>query len=172
MIPGMVATSSPSVNSYLLVPDTEATSYRVGMRPKDIRHQNLKLLVEEFGTIAEVARNAGTSEKYLSQVLAKRVQRNSARGIGDVVAAKLETGCKKAPGWIDIDHTQADDDARPNQVGEGTATPYNSVMKLTDDEQTILNAFRILDVGLRASWLRDAEATLMEHSAAAKKPAA
>ena len=139
------------------------------MRPKDIRHQNLKRLVEEFGTIAEVARRAETSEKYLSQVLAKRVQRNSARAIGDVVAVKLEKGCGKWPGWIDADHAH---EAHTTLAKDSAATSYKIGMKLTADEQTILSAFRILDAGLRASWLRDAGATLMEHATATKKPAA
>jgi len=100
----MVANSFYKSNSYLLVPTMEADSYSLRMRPKDIRRQNLKLLVSEFGTISEVAKRSGTSEKYLSQIINQVVQRNSPRGIGDIVAAKLEDGCQKPRGWIDETH--------------------------------------------------------------------
>lgn len=100
----IVANSWLESNSYLLVPGEVAHSYSTHMRPKDIRRQNLLLLVSEFGTITEVAKRSGTSEKYLSQIINQVVQRNSPRGMGDVVATKIEDGCGKYKGWIDEPH--------------------------------------------------------------------
>lgn len=76
------------------------------MRPRDLRLQNLKLLIAEFGTIAEVARRGQTSEKYLSQLLHKRAYTGNPRGMGDAVAAKLESGCSKPVGWMDASHDE------------------------------------------------------------------
>lgn len=167
----MVATSIHSVNSYLLVPPREALSYPTDMRPKNIRRSNLELLVKEFGSIAEVARKAGTSEKYLSQILGKRVQRKTERGIGDTVAIKLETGCRKPIGWIDIYHPQATD-ASEHVVKECKADAYLPPANLTDEEALILKAFNAFSQEFRDSWIATANDYLRKHSTFGKNAAA
>lgn len=69
-----------------------------------VRRERLRVLVKEFKTVAEVARRSGVSEKYLSQVINEVVQQRgkSARSLGDTSAAKLEAGCGKPTGWMDI----------------------------------------------------------------------
>jgi len=82
------------------------------MRP-DIRRDNLRTLISEFKTIAAVAEMSDTSEKYLSEVLRQKGNRS----IGSKVAKKLEDGCGKPPGWMDIDHSDS-----VQEEGELTAT--------------------------------------------------
>lgn len=76
------------------------------MRPKEIRTHNLSLLEEEFGSLAELSRLSGLSEKYLSQIKNKTKQRGTIRGMGDRAAKQLEDGCGKAAGWIDQVHAR------------------------------------------------------------------
>lgn len=107
----MVANGCGGCNSYQLVLCTPANGYRFGMRPKALRRENLLLLIKEFGSISEVAKRSRSSEKYLSQVVNQVVQSKTPRGIGDVVAQRLEDGCGKPSGWMDTPH----DDALPPQ---------------------------------------------------------
>lgn len=100
----MVASSFPLINSYQLVLGAEAGSYRAPMNIRAIRVENLKLLVREFESIAEVARRGETSEKYLWQIIKGVVQRNNPRSVGDALAARLEHGCDKPAGWMDQNH--------------------------------------------------------------------
>lgn len=67
------------------------------------RTANLRVLVKECGSIAEVARRAGVSEKYLGQVLQGVTQQRgkSPRGLGDGVAEKIEHAFGKPHGWMD-----------------------------------------------------------------------
>lgn len=77
------------------------------MGTDEIRLDNLNLLVTEFGSIAEVARRSGTSEKYLWQLLngVAFQKTGNKRNVGRVLARKLETGCGKPVGWMDVDHS-------------------------------------------------------------------
>lgn len=103
----MVASSLQSCNSYSLVPLPVANRYLWGMRPRAIRRANLLLLIREKGSIAQVARDSNTSEKYLSQIVNRVVQvrGREPRGVGDALAEKLERGCGKPAGWMDQDHS-------------------------------------------------------------------
>lgn len=61
----------------------------------------------EFGSIAEVARQTGTAEAYLSQILnAVPLPSGRPRGVGDALARKLESGCGKPASWMDHMHTE------------------------------------------------------------------
>lgn len=97
------------------------------MRPKDIRTQNLGLLEEEFGSLAELSRLSGLSEKYLSQIKNKTMQRGTIRGMGDRAAEQLEKGCGKPSGWIDLAHFSAPEvpgarsETSKYEVGDGAA---------------------------------------------------
>lgn len=70
---------------------------------KETRVANLRLLREEAGTLVALAQMAETSPAYLGQVL------NGMRGLGDALARKLESRCGKQLGWMDTDHTSADE---------------------------------------------------------------
>lgn len=76
----------------------------------EIRLENLRLLIGEFGTQDKVAELAETSPVYLSQILngAADSKTGRVRQIGDPLARKLEEGCGKEVGWMDnaqIPHT-------------------------------------------------------------------
>lgn len=73
---------------------------------EEIRLENLKSLISEFKSAAEVARITGVPASYLSQVLTRVESRTGKpRDIGSPVARKLETGCGKPRGWMDHDHS-------------------------------------------------------------------
>lgn len=70
-----------------------------------IRNENLERLIAEAGSAAELARRAGTSSSYLSQVRHHMsTRRGTPRGVGDKLAVKLERGMGKPVGWMDEPH--------------------------------------------------------------------
>jgi len=72
---------------------------------EQVRLNNLEILITEAGSAAKVAKMAGTSESYLSQVRRKmRTQKGTPRGLGNELATKLETGLGKPTGWMDELH--------------------------------------------------------------------
>jgi len=72
---------------------------------KQIRLENLRSLVKEFRTAEEVARRADTAPMYLSQILnGAKSSTGRERGVGDALAKKLEIGCDKPEGWMDMPH--------------------------------------------------------------------
>lgn len=76
------------------------------MRPgARIRHRNLETLIGEAGSARALARRAGTSDSYLSQVR-NRTPRADGRPrlIGDRLAGMLERAMHKPPGWLDEAH--------------------------------------------------------------------
>lgn len=83
-----------------------AFCYGIAMLNNEIRIKNLKTLVAKFGTIAAVAKLCDTAPSYLSQILNKVPSSTGvARGIGDKLARKLETGTKMPAGWLDAQHS-------------------------------------------------------------------
>ena len=72
---------------------------------EQIRLNNLETLIAETGSAARVAQLAGTSESYLSQVRRNLpTQKGTPRKLGDELAARLEKGLGKPPGWMDEPH--------------------------------------------------------------------
>lgn len=65
---------------------------------KENRKLRLEELIDEFGSAAEVARRGNTAASYLSTLLSS----SGGRKIGDEVARKIEVGCGKPKGWMDI----------------------------------------------------------------------
>ena len=81
------------------------------MKIEDVRLHNLKLLVSEQRTLAAVADASETSPAYLSQILTRsRRASGQARNVGPQLARKLEHGCGKPDGWMDIFHSCIDND--------------------------------------------------------------
>ncbi len=63
------------------------------------RLENLERLVVEAGSAHKLAKLASTNSSYLSQVRHQRAtESGTPRGIGDVLAEKLEIGMGKPPG--------------------------------------------------------------------------
>lgn len=76
---------------------------------KQIRLKNLRSLISEAGTIAELARKSATAPAYLSQILNRLPSASgSARTLGDKLARKLETAMSKPFGWMDKDHNEVE----------------------------------------------------------------
>lgn len=73
----------------------------------EIRFINFERLIEEAGTVAELARRSGYDKAaYLYQVRAKTLRPNGQPlQVGSRMAAKLEVGMGKPKGWMDIDHS-------------------------------------------------------------------
>jgi SOS-response transcriptional repressor LexA len=84
---------------------------------EQVRLNNLEILIAERGSAAKVAQLAGTSESYLSQVRRKmRTQKGTPRGLGDELAARLEKGLGKPPGWMDESHEDETVSSESHQV--------------------------------------------------------
>ena len=72
---------------------------------EDIRLNNLEILIAEAGSATKLARRAGTSESYISQVRRKmRTAKGTPRGIGDELSSRLEKAMGKPQGWMDEVH--------------------------------------------------------------------
>jgi hypothetical protein len=66
----------------------------------EIRLENLKYLKKEFKTYAKIAEISDANTTYISQVVSEKNPRN----MGNEIARKIEIGCKKPYGWMDVDH--------------------------------------------------------------------
>lgn len=75
-------------------------AYPVGMGEsirKQRRRKKLKALLDEVGGPAQAERDTGTPKTHFSAMAA------GTRGLGDQLAAKLESAYGKPPGWFDAD---------------------------------------------------------------------
>lgn len=76
------------------------------MRIDEIRLFNLHQLISENGSAACVADKSGTAAAYLSQIInGVPLPSGNPRVVGKALARKLEKGCGKSDGWMDIDHS-------------------------------------------------------------------
>ena len=67
-----------------------------------IRLANLRRLIAEAGSASALARRAGTSSAYLSQVRSARPHPSGKpRRLGERLAGRLERAMDKPPGWMD-----------------------------------------------------------------------
>jgi len=89
----------------------DAADYNGTMDAKEIRLENLRLLIDEVGGQRRLALRAGVNPAYLSQIVSER----TARTMGDDVARRLERGTDKPRGWMDVRHA-------PYGVPAGAAT--------------------------------------------------
>jgi hypothetical protein len=76
------------------------------MNAKQNRARNLQRLLNEFdGDLTKLANASDTSYDNLWQILnGTLLPSGKPRGVGDELAAKLERGSKKPPGWMDQNH--------------------------------------------------------------------
>lgn len=76
---------------------------------KQIRLRNLRSLISESGTIANLARLSETAPAYLSQILnSLPTSTGKPRSVGDKLARKLEQALTRPYGWMDKDHEGSD----------------------------------------------------------------
>lgn len=81
---------------------------------EEVRRINLRQLIEESedGTALALAKKCGTAASYLSSILIRyKTESGNIREMGSRLARKLEEGCDKPKGWMDILHS---DDAAPD----------------------------------------------------------
>ncbi|WP_107688090.1 imidazoleglycerol-phosphate dehydratase HisB [Neisseria wadsworthii] len=71
---------------------------------KEIRNENFNRLIEEAGSISELARRCGYENPASLYQLRVRLnkQEEGSRGITNTLSAKLESGMGKPRGWMDI----------------------------------------------------------------------
>lgn len=94
------------------------------------RRANLRRLIEEAGSAAELSRRTGASSVYLSQIVTgQKTKKGTVRGVGNELAEKLERGMHKPAGWMDADH-------------DGTRSA--AISNLAPDERALLEAYRQL----------------------------
>lgn len=102
----MVSYRYHSINTHWIVPRIVPNSYHQPMDIRTVRRTNFETLIKEAGTIAELSRRTGTSEKYLRHIYNGFISpgAKSPKQVGDETARKLETGMGKPHGWMDISH--------------------------------------------------------------------
>lgn len=91
------------------------------MNIQEIRLKNLAILVKEFGAISALAKACGTPPNYLSQILnGVESSPGRPRGVGHILAEKLELAAGKPRGWIDSNN-------HDNNAGAKIAAIYNEL---------------------------------------------
>jgi len=85
---------------------------------EEIRYANLLLLIEENGGKENgqttVARLCNTNRIYLNQIINRQTRSGSdlTAAVGSRLARKLEQGCGKPEGWMDVRHDPDEDELR------------------------------------------------------------
>lgn len=125
------------------------------MKRAAIRLANLRALVKETETAAELARRCDVDRVYLSQIISgQKTPKGTVRGVGDKLAESLERGMDKPSGWLDIDHSAQ----RPSPKNE---------TDLSIDEKDLVDAWRAWG---EHSTIRDHIRLLMRDSALESDP--
>jgi hypothetical protein len=84
---------------------------------EEIRRTNLRLLILEHGTGVAVAAKCDTSSAYLSQILIRFKRKSGkSREVGTDLARKLEKGCGKPIGWMDVAHIDGEVATNNNEL--------------------------------------------------------
>lgn len=135
-----------AVFSNLPISQTDKKLLNEGMDVKEIRRENLRALLNEFGTATALASAAGTDAAYLSQIKSTKTKRE----IGDNLARRLEKAANKDRGWMDQLHRQNGHKQRPasnkvNNAMEGGA--------FTRHEEAIIHIYRQLPPSGRKRFL-------------------
>lgn len=94
-----------NVNSNPLLAANRVPLSNGGVDNKTVRRLNFELLVQEFETIARLAKLHDLDESLLSQI------RNQNRNIGDRLARKMEANVGKPMGWMDVPRFKSPDAA-------------------------------------------------------------
>lgn len=91
---------------------------------KEIRNENFNRLIEEAGSISELARRCGYDNPASLYQLRVRLnkQEEGSRGITNTLSAKLENGMGKPRGWMDI---QQQSDTAGVEVSDDTVPELN-----------------------------------------------
>ena len=109
-----------------------------------IRIKNLRLLIEDAGTIVSLAEKCDTSPAYISQIINGVTSKTGVpRGIGDKLARKLELGGNKEVGWLDVNH----DDENSKDGTLFASNIFGSDARRIDDDQGMqFNGLRVMSI--------------------------
>lgn len=84
---------------------------------KETRLTNLRTLVSEAGSVAELARQAKKSDSQINQILnGVKSSSGTPRGVGNKLARDLEQAAGKPEGWMDVPHTKNTLEVRENSA--------------------------------------------------------
>lgn len=130
----------------------------------EIRLDNLRLLIEEFGTQDNVAEKSGASPVYLSQIKNETpdMKTGRPRQMGDRMARKLELGCDKPIGWMDKTHEDAREivtypttDSQPHPTHSVSAVVHMPTKQAGYDVWTLaaIEILQALDIGQRQAMV-------------------
>ncbi len=97
---------------------------------QDIRRDNIRALVSEYGTQRALAEAAGLVPAYVSQLI------NGYREMGETVARRIEAELKLSKGWMDTPHVPGINDNH-GAYGRDADT-------LTPEEAALLDIYRQL----------------------------
>ncbi|QQD71914.1 S24 family peptidase [Acidithiobacillus ferrivorans] len=119
----------------MLVSDLVANSYYSVMDYKENRKANLKVLVEEYGSVrdlveaisARLGQEEAINTKYLAQVLSgfQGSKDRRPRSLGDVAAGRIEKGLGKPANWMDQDHSAPMSGTAPTLSGNAPVIAWS-----------------------------------------------
>jgi len=145
-----------SVNTVSLIPLPSELLFNSGMKTCDqIRRENLLLLISQAGGVNKLAEAYDCTEAAIKAWA--KAYKDSKTGvpkeIGRVPARKLEEVTGKETGWMDHDHSDV------------------KSLNLTNDEQTILEAFQYFGPEVKEIWLDTARKAVNKQRDAKNKAA-
>ena len=84
---------------------------------KEIRRENLKVLVERFGSMKSLNERLGRKDNTLTQILNASIHSETGKKkqMGDRLARSIEQTLSLGDGWMDADHS-ADPNAKSNLI--------------------------------------------------------
>jgi hypothetical protein len=127
-----------------IFPQSGQANYHLWVTIQHIRLANLRLLVTLFGTPRAAADLSDTSEGYLKEILrGDTLPSGKAKSVGDDLARKLEKGCGKPEGWMDVSH-QGESQTPPGEL-------------LTPEDRALLTLYRRADPELKAAIMQVAK---------------
>lgn len=101
------------------------------MDVKKIRLENLKSLIAEHSSAANLSKVTGVNEAYISQIInGAPLPSGNPRGVGDRMARTLENSCNKPYGWMDVRHKKSE----PNATIVGTIEEWDDSTPLHEDD--------------------------------------
>lgn len=120
------------------------TAENEGMDAKEIRAANLRKLITEHGSIANLSQLVDTNPSYISQILSDKHPAT----VGDKLARKIEQSLGKPHGWLDREHSdqRTQEDPAPSSrpaANERTAgNDYAPEVTLQDAIHALETAFK------------------------------
>ncbi|MDH5219073.1 MAG: hypothetical protein OEX19_15325 [Gammaproteobacteria bacterium] len=110
-------------------------------KTKEIRRQNLQLLIDEYG-LTNLARLAEANRSYLSQISNRipRVQDGKPSEVGDQLARRMEKKLHLGNKWMDQSH-----DELPDMVDDAALQLLHIFVPLNPEQrQIVLESTRLL----------------------------